>query len=95
LFALLTTRKYTKWQFSKQQKDISVHIEPRLQSNNSALFRETLLAHQGIALVAEFIVSSDISSGHLKAVLTNYSNQELNLYALRPAEHMLPMRLKP
>jgi DNA-binding transcriptional LysR family regulator len=83
-----------KWQFSKEQKEISVYIEPRLQSNNSTLFREALLAHQGIALIPEFIVSSDITSGQLIPVLTDYSNQELNLYSLRPLDHMIPMRLK-
>ena len=83
-----------KWQFSKEQKEISVYIEPRLQSNNSTLFRETLLAHQGIALIPEFIVNSDIASGQLIPVLTDYSSEELNLYSLRPADHMIPMRLK-
>ncbi len=83
-----------KWQFIKEQKEIDIYVEPHLQSNNSTLFRETLLAHQGIALIPEFVVKSDISSGKLIPVLTDYSNQELNLYSLRPADHMLPMRLK-
>jgi DNA-binding transcriptional LysR family regulator len=83
-----------KWQFSKEQKEINVYIEPRLQSNNSTIFRDTLLAHQGIALIPEFIVSNDITSGQLIAVLTDYSNLQLNLYSLRPVDHMIPMRLK-
>lgn len=83
-----------KWQFSKEQKEINVHIEPRLQSNNSALFRESLLAHQGIALIPEFMVERDISSGKLVPILTDYRHQPLNLYALRPADHLLPLRLK-
>jgi DNA-binding transcriptional LysR family regulator len=83
-----------KWLFSKKKKEISVYIEPHLQSNNSTLFREALLAHQGIALVPEFIVSNDIMSGKLTSILTDYSTQELNLYSLRPVDNMIPMRLK-
>ncbi len=83
-----------KWQFFKDKKEISVYIEPRLQSNNSTLFREALLAHQGIALIPEFIVSRNINAGQLNPVLTEYSSQALNLYSLRPVDHMIPMRLK-
>jgi len=83
-----------KWQFIKAKKSIDIYIEPRLKSNNSSLFREALLAHHGIALIPDFVVESDISSGKLLPILVNYSNQELSLYSLRPADHMLPMRLK-
>jgi len=83
-----------KWQFLKEKKETNIYIEPRLQSNNSTLFREVLLAHQGIALIPEFIVNSDINSGKLIPVLTDYSTKELNLYSLRPVDHMIPMRLK-
>jgi len=88
------SRGRQKWVFSKKEKEISIYVEPHLQSNNSTLFREALLAHQGIALIPEFIVSSEITSGELIPVLTDYSTQELNLYSLRPVDHMIPMRLK-
>ncbi|HBY85628.1 MAG TPA: hypothetical protein DEO86_07115 [Colwellia sp.] len=83
-----------KWQFIKGSKKTDVYIKPHLQSNNSTLFRETLLAHQGIALIPEFVVENDVLSGKLIPILTDYSNQELNLYSLRAADHMLSMRLK-
>jgi len=83
-----------KWQFLKDQKEINVYIEPHLQSNNSTLFRDALLAHQGIALIPEFIVSREIASGKLIPILSDYTNQELNLYSLRPVDYMMPMRLK-
>jgi len=82
------------WQFMKDQKVINVYIDAHLHSNNSTLFRETLLAHQGIALVPNFVVENEISLGKLIPVLTDYSTHELNLYSLRPADHMLPKRLK-
>lgn len=83
-----------KWQFIKNQKLIDVYINPHLHSNNSALFKEVLLAHQGIALVPEFVVENEILLGKLIPVLSDYSTHELNLYSLRPADHMQPMRLK-
>lgn len=86
--------QHRKWQFIKDKKAIDVYITPSLQSNNSTLFRESLLAHQGIALIPDFIVDSDIASGKLVPILTDYSNLALNLYAIRPADAMQPMRLK-
>jgi len=83
-----------KWQFIKNQKVIDVYIDTHLHSNNSSLFTETLLAHQGIALIPSFVVENEILSGNLIPILTDYSTHELNLYSLRPADHMLPMRLK-
>jgi DNA-binding transcriptional LysR family regulator len=83
-----------KWQFIKDKKAIDVYLKPHLQSNNSALFRDMLLADQGVALIPEFIVANDILSGKLIPVLTDYTNQELNLYSLRTAGHMLSMRIK-
>jgi DNA-binding transcriptional LysR family regulator len=83
-----------KWQFIKDKKAIDVYIKPHLQSNNSSLFRDMLLADQGVALIPEFIVANDILFGKLIPVLTDYTNQELNLYSLRTADHMLSMRIK-
>jgi DNA-binding transcriptional LysR family regulator len=82
-----------KWQFIKDKKEMNVYIEPHLQSNNSTLFREILLSHQGVALIPDFIVSNEITSGKLIPVLTDYSHQE-SLYALKPANYMIPMWLK-
>ena len=83
-----------KWQFMKNQKVIDVYIDAHLHSNNSSLFTETLLAHQGIALIPNFVVENEIALGKLIPILIDYSTHELNLYSLRPADHMLPLRLK-
>lgn len=86
--------KKLKWQFIKGNKKTDVYINPHLQSNNSTLFKDMLLADQGIALIPEFIVANDILFGKLKPVLTDHTTQELNLYSLRAADHMLSMRIK-
>jgi len=78
----------------KDNKLTDVYINPFLQSNNSSLFTGALLAHQGIALIPNFVVDDEIALGKLMPVLTGYSTHELNFYSLRPAEHMLSMRLK-
>lgn len=83
-----------KWQFWQEHKVIDVYLEPHLHANNSALFKEALLAGQGIALIPSFVVENEINSGKLVPVLSDYSALELNLYTLRPADHMIPMRLK-
>jgi len=83
-----------KWQFMKDNKVVDVYIEPYLQSNNSTLFTHALLAHQGIALIPNFVVENDVQEGRLEPVLTDYAAHELNLYSLRPVDHMLSMRVK-
>lgn len=83
-----------KWQFINGNKTTDVYINPDLQSNNSALFKETLLAGRGIGLIPEFIVEKEILSGKLLPILTNCTNQSLNLYSLRAPDNMLSMRVK-
>lgn len=83
-----------KWWFSKNNKVLSMFIDARLKSNNSLLFKDALLSGQGIALIPDFIVEEEITSGELQPILLDYSTQELNLYSLRSPDKTLPMRLR-
>ncbi|GAA0815128.1 LysR family transcriptional regulator [Colwellia asteriadis] len=83
-----------KWQFIKDNKITDVYINPDLQSNNSALFKETLLAGRGIGLIPEFIIKEELLSGKLQPILSQYTNPSLNLYSLRAPSNMLPMRVR-
>ncbi len=83
-----------KWIFMADQKRIEVHMDPYLQSNNSALIKSTLVADQGIALIPDFLVAKEISEGLLEPILQNFETTELNLYLLRPRNPTTSHRLR-
>nr|WP_067287277.1 LysR family transcriptional regulator [Marinobacterium profundum] len=67
------------WRFNDGQV---VYPPTRMQSNNSLLLREALVAGEGIALIPEFLVTEDIKLGRLAPVLREYQSPPLHLYAL-------------
>ena len=83
-----------KWQFNEGRKRFEVLLNPLLLANNSKLLHLALLANKGIALVPEFIVSDDIQSGKLIAILQQFSSPNLNVYSLRPSDRTPSHRLK-
>jgi DNA-binding transcriptional LysR family regulator len=68
-----------------------VAINSRLQMNNSLALREALLKGAGVALTPTFVVGSEIRSGLLMAVLSEYSALEVSIYAVYPQrKHLSP-----
>jgi len=83
-----------KWTFFDNGKPLSVFIEPRLQSNNSKLFHDALLAGQGIALIPDFFIAEDLTCGRLVPILSDFDTAELNLYSLRPRDQSASGRVR-
>ncbi|MGF1760261.1 LysR substrate-binding domain-containing protein [Photobacterium sagamiensis] len=52
------------------------------------------MAGQGIALLPDFVVADALAGGHLVPILAAFDTAILNLYSLRPKDHMASHRLK-
>ncbi|WDE06763.1 LysR family transcriptional regulator [Thalassomonas viridans] len=83
-----------KWQFFRENKAFDIYLEPKLVANNSLLLKSALLSHQGVAHIPEFLVADELAAGKLTRVLSGFSTQPLNLYALRAKEHRLSYRMQ-
>ncbi|CAN5598124.1 LysR family transcriptional regulator [soil metagenome] len=65
----------------------------RFASNNYGAVRDVALAGGGVALLSEFMVSEDLTSGRLVRVLPEWHTKPTEVHAVYPARHNLPPRL--
>ncbi|SFL49097.1 LysR family transcriptional regulator [Azotobacter beijerinckii] len=65
-----TTRQ--NWSLRGGGEDLQLEIRGRLKSNNADLLREAALAGAGVALLADWLVGPDVSSGRLIRLLGQY-----------------------
>lgn len=60
------------WTFLRADETLPVRVNGRLRSNNADMLREAALAGSGIALLADWLVKADVSSGRLTRLLEAY-----------------------
>jgi len=56
------------WTFLDEGEEMRVPIDGRFKSNNAEVLREVALAGGGVALLPDWLVNDDISSGHLTSL---------------------------
>jgi DNA-binding transcriptional LysR family regulator len=88
-YSYLSTRD--EWHFSGPQGQVSVKINPCLQTNNGDTCRAVALAHQGIILQPAFLVGRDLIAGTLVEIMPEFRAIELGIYAIYPSrKHVAP-----
>lgn len=88
-YSYLSTRD--EWHFSGPQGQVSVKINPCLQTNNGDTCRAVALAHQGIILQPIFLVGLDLMAGTLVEIMPEFRAIELGIYAIYPSrKHVSP-----
>ncbi|MGE8499587.1 MAG: LysR family transcriptional regulator [Pseudomonas sp.] len=60
------------WTFQRAGERHSVSVNGRLRSNNADMLREAALSGAGVALLADWLVRADVSSGRLTRLLEDY-----------------------
>lgn len=60
------------WTFQRAGEARTVRIGGRLRSNNADMLREAALSGAGVALLADWLVRADVSSGRLTRLLEGY-----------------------
>lgn len=82
------------WSFTKDGKDFPVKVNGHFNANNGDALRLAALAGGGLILQPTFIVGKDIQAGKLKAVLTDYTPKQLNLYAVYAHRQYLSAKVR-
>jgi DNA-binding transcriptional LysR family regulator len=79
------------WPFLHDGKKIWQNVSVRFLADNGDLLHQAALGGAGLTLLPTFIVGQSLESGLLKTVLTDYEEQDFNLYAVYPyARHLSP-----
>jgi DNA-binding transcriptional LysR family regulator len=81
-----------QWHFTRGGQEESVRVCGRLRSNNGELLRYAAVEGYGLIRASELYVRSDLQSGALQAVLTDYEvSSSSAIWAVYPSsKHMLP-----
>jgi DNA-binding transcriptional LysR family regulator len=79
----------SQWRFRSSEGDIAVPVKGNLRLNDDEVIWQAVLGGLGISLLPTFTVGEDLQSGRLRAVLTEYTPSERNLYAVYlPNRHL-------
>ena len=85
----------SEWRFiTPEGRFVSVPVTGSIQMNNSLALRESVLRGAGIMLTPSFIVGTDIKSGNLQVLLSNYCTQEISIYAIYPERRHLSPKVR-
>lgn len=77
------------WRFRSSEGDIAVPVRGNLRLNDDEVIWQAMLGGLGVSLLPTFTVGRDLQSGRLRAVLTEYTPAERNLFALYlPNRHL-------
>jgi DNA-binding transcriptional LysR family regulator len=72
----------------------SVLTRPCLRTNNGDTCREVALAHQGIVLQPDFLVSDALASGQLVPLLPDFDGEEIGVYVVYPSRQHLSVKVR-
>ncbi|MBS0511918.1 MAG: LysR family transcriptional regulator [Proteobacteria bacterium] len=83
-----------QWRFSTPDGEREVLTRPRMRTNNGDTCRAVALAHQGIVLQPDFLVSDDIAAGRLVEVLPDCRGPEIGIFAVYPSRKHLSVKVR-
>jgi DNA-binding transcriptional LysR family regulator len=72
------------WQFVDGDKTISIHPQGRFKADNGTALAAAAVAGLGIAWLPEYLIKSDLDSGTLVEVMSNYPVPTGGIFVVRP-----------
>lgn len=82
------------WRFATEDGEREVLTRPHIRTNNGDTCRAVALAHQGLVLQPDFLISDDLTSGRLVEVLPECRGPELGIYAVYPSRKHLSVKVR-
>jgi len=85
----------SSWKFiSPDGKPVTTGVKVKMIANNGEFLRDAALSGQGIARLPTFIVWQEINKGKLVRVMSKYTIQPHNAYAIYPQTRHLSHRVR-
>jgi DNA-binding transcriptional LysR family regulator len=83
-----------EWSFKDAKGTLSVKISGNIRANNGDALRATALEGAGVLLIPTFIVNDDLQNGSLQAVLADFDETDLAIYAVYPHNRYLSAKVR-
>lgn len=91
-YSLLTTPE--QWRFTNSKgEEAAVRPHGRLRVNNGDAMRHSLRSGHGIAVLPDFIIDADLTSGAVVPILTDWTTQAAALHLVTPPGTIRPKRV--
>jgi len=82
------------WSFEGPRGEVTVRTRSRINANNGDTCRAAALAHQGVILQPDFLVSRDLRDATLVELMPEYRAAELGIFAVYPTRKQLPSKVR-
>lgn len=82
------------WPFRLGDRDLSVHVHGNLRTNNGDLILAAVLAHQGVAILPEYMIGERMCRGELVEVLAECRLPASAVYAIYPHSRHLSTKVR-
>jgi DNA-binding transcriptional LysR family regulator len=82
--ALGSNTRSPSWQFFREDEQLTVSIEPKLQSSDMETMRDAAVAAHGIVSLPAYVVQEEVAAGSLVRVLPRWITQKAQISLLTP-----------
>jgi DNA-binding transcriptional LysR family regulator len=82
------------WTFSRNGDEEDVTVSGRLRVSAAEGIRTAVLSGMGLAVASRWMFSSELTSGKVKAVLTDWTLPALDLWAVFPSGRLVTARAR-
>ena len=93
-FSYTLARDAGYWGFRENGKELPIKIDGYIKVNNGNLVHDMMLAGAGVGISPAFIVGRELANGKLEAVLEDFEDEPINIYAVYPHNRHLSAKVR-
>ena len=94
VFRLPTSKRDRPWQFRVRGRLLELHPQARLRFNDGEAMVRAAQLGLGLAQVPDYMTSDDIAARRVVEVLPDFRPPSMPIYAVMPANRMVPVRVR-
>lgn len=82
------------WQLTQNEQTSEIELTSRFSTNDTSALLNSVLAHNGIAMLPKYMLSEKLENGEIQPVLSNWTLPNYHIYALYPSNNKLPLSVR-
>lgn len=82
------------WRFKRAGSEVSVVVGGRLKVTSAEGIRAAVLADMGLAIASHWMFAPELASGEVRAVLTDWSLDPVDLWAVYPSGRLISAKAR-
>lgn len=82
------------WAFRRDGTEVAVAVSGRVRMSAAEGMRTAVLGHMGLAVASEWMFEPELANGSVRAVLTDWTLPDVDLWAVFPAGRMVTSKAR-